>query len=237
MSGAPHDGSGAPLDGLTAAIGHRFARAELLNEALTHPSAAGPGSASYERLEFLGDRVLGLALAAHLFATFPDEAEGDLALRHAALVSRDSCTLVAGELRLDLYLHLTPGESRAGSGRRASVLADACEAVIGAIYRDGGFAPARAFIERHWSGRMERTAEPPMDAKTSLQEWAQGRGLALPAYRQLSRSGPDHAPHFTIEVAVGDFTPERGEGPTKRTAEQTAAEKLLERLEGTDGSG
>lgn len=225
------------MDDLADIVAYRFADPGLARDALVHRSATGRGGQTYERLEFLGDRVLALAVADMLYENYPQEEEGALAKRLVALVRRETLADVATSLGLGPLIQLSRGEEDAGGRENPAILADACEAVIGAIYRDGGFAPARAFIERHWSGRMERTAEPPMDAKTSLQEWAQGRGLALPAYRQLSRSGPDHAPHFTIEVAVGDFTPERGEGPTKRTAEQTAAEKLLERLEGTDGSG
>jgi ribonuclease-3 len=223
------------MDELTRIIGYEFSDPALARDALTHRSAAARGHPTYERLEFLGDRVLALVIADMLYDEFPEEEEGALAKRLVALVRRETLTGIASVLGIGPLIRLSRGEEEAGGRENPAILSDVCESLIGAIYRDGGMAPARAFIERHWTGLMESTAEPPKDAKTSLQEWAQGRGFALPAYRQLSRSGPDHAPHFTIEVMVGGFPPELGVGPTKRAAEQIAAEKLLERLEDADG--
>ena len=218
---------------LAERLGHRFARPELLVRALTHPSAAqhrGARDDSYERLEFLGDRVLGLIVADLLLARFPDEAEGALAVRHAELVRRETLAEVAGELGLERHLRLAKGEEAAGERQNPALLANACEAVIGALYLDGGLGAARGLIESLWTARLESASEPPQDAKTGLQEWAQKRGLALPHYREVGREGPAHEPHFTIEVGVAGHQPARGEGRSKRLAEQAAAERLLARV-------
>ncbi len=225
------------MDELTDIIGYEFGDPALAPIALTHRSAVGREHQTYERLEFLGDRVLGLVIADMLYDAFPQEDEGALAKRLVALVRRETLADVATYLGVGPLIRLSRGEEEAGGRENPAILADVCESLIGAVYRDGGLEAARAFIGQHWSALMEGTAEPPKDAKTSLQEWAQGRGFALPSYRQVARSGPDHAPQFTIEVGVGDFPPELGEGPTKRAAEQSAAERLLERLEGTDVTG
>jgi ribonuclease-3 len=169
-----------------------------------------------------------------LYDAFPDEEEGALAKRLVALVRRETLAEVATRIDVAPLIRLSRGEEEAGGRENPGILADVCESLIGAIYRDGGLEAARTFIERHWSALMEGTVEPPKDAKTSLQEWAQGHGLDLPSYHQVARTGPDHAPLFTIEVRVGEFPPELGEGATKRSAEQTAAERLLARLEGTN---
>ena len=218
---------------LAERLGHRFARPELLVRALTHPSAAkqrGARDDSYERLEFLGDRVLGLIVADLLLARFPGEAEGALAVRHADLVRRETLAEVAGELGLARHLRLAKGEEAAGERQNPALLANACEAVIGALYLDGGLGAARGLIESFWTARLESVSEPPQDAKTGLQEWAQKRGLALPHYREVGREGPAHEPHFTIEASVAGHEPARGEGRSKRLAEQAAAERLLARV-------
>ena len=218
---------------LAERLGHRFARPELLVRALTHPSAAqhrGARDDSYERLEFLGDRVLGLIVADLLLARFPDEAEGALAVRHAELVRRETLAEVAGELGLERHLRLARGEEAAGERQNPALLANACEAVIGALYLDGGLDAARGLIESFWTARLESASEPPQDAKTGLQEWAQKRGLALPHYREVGREGPAHEPHFTIEASVAGHEPAQGEGRSKRLAEQAAAERLLARV-------
>ncbi len=225
------------MDELTEIIGYEFGDPALPRIALSHRSASGRDEPTYERLEFLGDRVLALVVADMLYDAFPHEEEGALAKRLVALVRRETLAEVALRLGLGPLVQLSRGEEEAGGRENPAILADVCESLIGAIYRDGGLDAAREFILRHWSPLMERTETPPKDAKTSLQEWAQGRGLALPSYRQISRSGPDHAPQFTIEVRVAGFPPEIGEGPTKRGAEQIAAERLLERLEQADGQG
>ncbi len=218
---------------LAERLGHRFARPELLVRALTHPSAAqhrGARDDSYERLEFLGDRVLGLIVADLLLAHFPDEAEGALAVRHAELVRRETLAEVAGELGLERHLRLAKGEEAAGERQNPALLANACEAVIAALYLDGGLDVARGLIESFWMVRIESVSEPPQDAKTGLQEWAQKRGLALPHYRVVGREGPAHEPHFTIEASVAGHQPAQGEGRSKRLAEQAAAERLLARV-------
>lgn len=211
---------------LSKALGHPFRQPAFLAEALTHPSVAGRAAHGYQRLEFLGDRVLGLVVADLLFRRYPDDDEGALSRRHAALVRADTLADVAEAIDLGAYLALSAGEASAGARGNRALLADACEAVIGALYVDGGLAAAAAFIERHWSARLAAD-EPARDAKTALQEWAQGRGLPLPDYRTLSRTGPDHAPLFTVEARVEGLTPATAEGPSKRAAEQAAAALLL----------
>lgn len=214
---------------------HEFADPRLAELALTHRSAAARGRGTYERLEFLGDRVLALVVADMLYETYTSENEGALAKRLVDLVRRETLAEIAGDIGLGPHIRLSRGEQDAGGRDNPAILADICEALIGALYRDGGLPPAEGFIRRYWGARMLNTVTPPKDAKTTLQEWAQGRGLPLPDYRQTRRSGPDHAPQFTIAVRVADFPPEEGEGPTKRVAETAAAERMLERLEGMDG--
>lgn len=219
---------------LAARLGHEFGNPEILAEALTHQSAvarrgagASAGAGSYERLEFLGDRVLGLIVADLLLRRYPDESEGELALRLAGLVRREALTAVAREIGLGAHLRLERGESATGLRKNPALLADACEAVIGAVYLDGGFEVARAVVEPLWRSLVESARQPPQDPKTVLQEWAQGRGLALPKYVEVGRRGPDHAPCFTVEVRVQGRAPERGEGRSKRLAEQAAARRAL----------
>jgi ribonuclease-3 len=208
-----------------AVLGHAFTRPALLREALTHRSAAqgrGAGPDSNERLEFVGDRVLGLLIAEWLAERFPREQEGALGRRLADLVSQPVLAARAAEIGLSALLAVAPGESRAGVRGRATVLADAVEAMIGALYLDGGLEPARRFIRRAWAGAIERQSEPPKDAKTALQERAQARGLGLPAYAIVERSGPPHAPVFLIEVVACGVTG-HGTAGTRRAAEQAAA--------------
>lgn len=218
------------MDDLIAKIGYRFRDSDLAHTALTHRSAAAQHESTYERLEFLGDRVLALVIADLLYETYPDEDEGALAKRLVDLVRRETLAEVAAVLDLAPLIRLSRGEEDAGGRENPAILADVCEALIGAIHRDGGIEPARTFIRNHWTARMSATVKPPKDAKTTLQEWAQGQGMDLPDYTELSRSGPDHAPVFVIQVTVGDFPQEQGEAPTKRAAEQIAAEQLLRRL-------
>jgi ribonuclease-3 len=229
QSHRPPDGT---LDGFAARLGHRFDAPRLLREALTHASAAGEPAKSYERLEFLGDRVLALIVSDLLLERFPREAEGDLALRLAALVRREALAEVAADLGLGDYLILAKAEREAGVDANPALLADACEAVIGALYLDGGLAAARQFVEPRWAPMLTAEPKPPQDAKTALQEWAQGRALPLPSYRETRREGPPHEPVFTIEVSVVGYPPALGEGRSKRLAEQSAAGRLLARLEG-----
>lgn len=220
----------AALGDAEAIFGHRFSHPELLREALTHRSAAGArGLGSNERLEFIGDRVLGLIVAEWLAERFPREREGDLGRRLAHLVSQPVLAEIAGGIELPATLSVSPGEARAGVKRRATVLADAIEAAIGALYLDGGLEAARRFVRRAWEPAMARQIEPPKDAKTALQEWAQGRGLPLPCYELASRQGPPHSPVFVVDVAMDGH---RGTGTarTKRAAEQAAASDLMRQL-------
>jgi ribonuclease-3 len=216
------------LAALEDKLGHRFADLALLKRALTHASAAA--TMSNERLEFLGDRVLGLVVAETLHARYPDESEGPLTVKLHALVRAEACAKVAEAAGLPAYVHLA-GPGFDSTRARAAILSDVCEAVIAALYLDGGMAASRAFIERYWAEMFDDPGQGAemRDAKTRLQEWAQGRGLPAPAYRETARSGPAHAPHFVIEAMVEGMTPETGEGGSKREAEQDAAAKLLAR--------
>lgn len=213
------------------ALGYQFTDPSLLEEALTHRSVVSGRIIGYERLEFLGDRVLGLVVADMLMEAFPDENEGALARRLAALVREKTLAAVARDIGLGAELRLGPSEAESGARENDALLADACEAMIAAIYRDGGLAPARRFIERHWSDRLAAEVAPPHDAKSALQEWAQARALPLPVYRVVEREGPDHAPLFTVSVEVEGRPPASATGPSKRVAEQAAARALLEAIE------
>lgn len=217
------------LSTLEDTLGHRFADPALLKRALTHASAAS--TLSNERLEFLGDRVLGLVVAETLHARYPDESEGTLTVKLHALVRWEACAKVAEAVGLPTYIHLA-GPGFESPRARGGILADVCEAVIAALYLDGGMNAARAFIARYWAGMFDNPGQGAemRDAKTRLQEWAQGRGQAAPTYREIARSGPAHAPHFVIEAAVEGLAPETGEGGSKREAEQAAAAKLLARI-------
>jgi len=215
------------LDEAQTLLGHRFARAALLAEALTHRSAAGAGGVgSNERLEFVGDRVVGLIVAEWLVERFPDEQEGLLGPRLAALVSKPALAAIAQAIGLPALLSVAPGESRRGVRGQATVLADALEAIIGALYLDAGLPAARDFIRRVMGGALDGQPIPPKDPKTALQEWVLKRALPLPAYEVETMSGPSHAPKFIIRVAVGDAVA-RGEAGSKRAAEQLAAQNLL----------
>ena len=215
-------------ESLDAILGYRFIRPDLPREALTHRSALHgkrANDASNERLEFIGDRVLGLLIAEWLAERFPHEQEGDLGRRLASLVSQPILAHVAETIGLGDALSVAPGEARAGIKRRATVLADALEAALGAMFLDGGLEPARAFIRRVWADTMDGQVAPPKDAKTALQEWAQKRGLDLPSYEVTERTGPPHAPLFVVTVSVGEKSA-HGTAGNKRAAEQLAAENL-----------
>jgi ribonuclease-3 len=216
--------------GAEAFLGHEFANKQLLTEALTHRSAAGAkGRGSNERLEFVGDRVLGLVVAEWLLEKFPEEQEGELGMRLAALVSRPVLTAVAEANDLAALLAVAPGESKRGVRGQSSVLADALEAVIGALFLDAGFAAARGFVRRVMGEVVEQQFVPPKDSKTALQEWVLKRAMKLPVYEVVEQSGPSHAPRFVIRTAVGDAVA-TGEAGSKRAAEQAAAAKLLAML-------
>ncbi len=227
------------LNDISRALDYRFRRPEMLEEALTHSSACparGRGGASvrprvaYERLEFLGDRVLGLSVAEMLFYRFPQENEGALARRHAALVRREALARVAMTLGLDAALIMSKGEEEGGGRQNPTMLADACEAVLGAVYADGGLEVAARIVRRHWEPLMAESVTPPKDAKTGLQEWAQGRGKPLPVYQTLGMEGPQHDPIFLISVTVEGYAPVTGRGASKRVAEQAAATAMLEKV-------
>lgn len=224
----------ARLDDLASQLGHHFKRQETLAQALTHPSTykgrGGHKAAPYERLEFLGDRVLGLVIADMLFTRFPDEAEGALARRFTALVRKETCARVSENINLGPYLTLSKGEEEAGGRQNQGILADACEAIIGALYADGGFEVARSFITSHWECLMEESLSPPKDAKTTLQEWAQGKGKQLPKYETVEVAGPPHDPIFSVQVSVEGVSPEVAKGASKRAAEQVAAQAMLEKV-------
>jgi ribonuclease-3 len=210
-------------------LGYTFKRPDLLQEALTHRSALQghrQPHGSNERLEFIGDRVLGLLMAEWLAERYPREQEGELGRRLAHLVSQPVLATVAVSVGVASALSVAPGEAKAGVRKRATVIADALEAALGALYLDGGLGVARTFVRGAWRDIMENQSAPPKDAKTTLQEWAQKRGLDLPAYAVTARSGPPHAPEFTVTVSVGTMTG-TGTGATKRAAEQVAAEALL----------
>ncbi len=227
------EGRGAALEALADRLGHRFSRWELLEESLTHPSVSAKnrsGGANYERLEFLGDRVLGLIVAEMLWRRFPKETEGPLTRRHAQLARRETLAEVGRELDLGGYIMLQAGEEGEALRASAGLNADACEAVIAALYLDGGLDIARRFVERHWEKRIEAATRPPRDPKTALQEWAQGRGLPLPSYQTMSMDGPDHRRIFTVEVTVEGLPPASGKGSSKRGAETEAASRLLDAI-------
>lgn len=218
------------LDALQADLGHAFADESLLRRALVHTSTGAVRGENYERLEFLGDRVLGLIVAELLFETFEDEDEGALAKRFTQLVRGETLARVARGLDLGAHIVLAPSEADAGGQENPSILADVCESVLAALYLDGGLDAAKAVVRTHFTPLMEEDLRPPKDAKTALQEWAQGRGLPLPVYRETDRSGPAHAPMFEVSASVQGHAPETASGASKRAAEQTAAAALMKRL-------
>jgi ribonuclease-3 len=228
--------SPAPGD-LAEILGHRFADPALLAQAFLHSSAFGTAAtrrrgASNERLEFLGDRVLGLVVSEMLYQAFPEESEGALARRLAELARKETIARVAQSLDFGRHLVISRGEEDSGGRTNPSLLADACEAVIGALYLDGGLAAAKAFVERHWRPLLAEDVRPPKDAKTALQEWAQGAGLPLPLYRITGSEGPPHDPVFAVEVAVEGRPPVAGSGRSRRAAEQAAAAAMLADVRG-----
>ncbi|MDP6896454.1 MAG: ribonuclease III [Rhodospirillales bacterium] len=215
------------LSRLEDRLGHRFRTPALLQHALTHASTTTDRLQSNERLEFLGDRVLGLIIADMLFETFPHEPEGDLGYRFTALARRESLARVAQEIDLGASIVMSDGERETGGAAKDGLLANACEAVIAALYQDGGLAAAQYFVERYWTPLLAEDHRPRKDPKTALQEWAQAKGHALPRYQTVHQSGPDHQPIFRVEVRIGEGAPATGEGASKRAAEQAAAEQLL----------
>ena len=224
---------GSVMEGVSALegrLGYRFADRGLLEMALTHVSAIPTQKVkSYQRLEFLGDRVLGLVVSDMLYKAFPQAEEGELSRRLAELVRKESCTEVARAWEVGPHLRLGDGEIAAGARDNAAIIADVCEAIVGAVFLDGGFDAARTLVESAFAARMHAPRRPLRDAKTALQEWAQGRGLAAPTYEIAERSGPDHAPQFRVAVHVEGKPGAEGRGASKRNAEQDAAGKFLAR--------
>ena len=217
----------APLE---ASIGYVFADRELIRLALTHVSATGATRlTAYQRLEFLGDRVLGLVISDMLYAAFPEAEEGELSRRLAALVRKETCAEVAREWGVADHVRLGEGERQTGMMKTA-ILGDICESIIAAAYLDGGYVGGASVSWRVRSRRVcARPRRPLRDPKSALQEWAQSRGLAAPSYRQVGRTGPDHAPEFTIAVSVAGFADAVAKGASKRLAEQAAAAALMTR--------
>ncbi len=213
-------------------LGYRFADLDLLERALTHSSAISPAKRierSYQRLEFLGDRVLGLVVADMLYRRFPKSNEGELSRTLNTLVRKETCADIARRLDLGKDMVLGDSEARSGGADKDAILGDITEAVIGAIYLDGGLEPARSFIERNFEEFLIEGQSSRADAKTFLQEWAQARGLEPPAYVMVERTGPDHAPEFTIAVDLAGFDRVEAVGTSKKIAEHKAAELFLVR--------
>ena len=225
-------GGATGLEVLSERIGYEFSDPIYLERALTHSSFAdGDMRKSFdnERLEFVGDRVLGLVVAELLFAEFPTSSEGQLAPRFNALVRKETCADIARELDLGAHMRMSAGEDQAGGRGKDAILGDCCEALIAAIYLDGGFEAARRFVRAFWTPKLSLVEELPRDAKTILQEWLQGRGLRPPRYLLVDRTGPDHAPEFTIAIEIDGLAPVQAKAGSKRAAEQLAAEMLLTR--------
>ena len=212
-------------------LGHRFRTPELLMRAVTHASIGSATRPDNQRLEFLGDRVLGLVMAEALLSADEGAREGQLAPRFNALVRKETCADVARQIGLGDVLKLGRSEMLTGGRRKEALLGDALEALIAAVYQDAGFEAARALVLRLWGGRIAAVAPDARDAKTSLQEWAQARGMPPPTYAEAARSGPDHAPVFTVRVTLENGAAAEATAGAKRMAEQAAAKALLDRLE------
>ncbi len=224
----------AGLQAFSDRLGHAFARPELLQRALTHGSISTATRPDNQRLEFLGDRVLGLTMAEALFAADRSATEGQMAPRYNALVKGETCAAIARDIGLGDVLKLGRSEMLSGGRRKEALLADAMEAVLAAIYLDAGLDAARAVILRLWGERLKNVEDDSRDAKTVLQEWAQAQGMAPPRYVQIARNGPDHAPEFEIAVQLDDGRQAMATGKgTKRSIEQAAAQALLDQIEGS----
>jgi ribonuclease-3 len=221
----------ADLKAFQERLGHRFASPDLLIRAVTHPSMSSVHRDDNQRLEFLGDRVLGLVMAEALLKADPQATEGQLAPRYNALVRKETCAAIARQIDLGTVLKLGRSEMKSGGRRKEALLGDAMEAVIAAVYLDAGFEAAQARIVALWGDRITTVKADARDAKTALQEWAQARGQQPPVYKELKRTGPDHAPQFVIEVALETGEAEKATAGSKRHAEHAAAKALLDRLE------
>ena len=215
------------LQKLEKILGYEFKNKQLLRQALTHSSYSSRLSENYERLEFLGDRVLGLSIASLLYNIFPHEPEGSLSQRHTGLVCKETVAMVAKTLQLDKYMIVANEEIRDNE----NVLCDVCEAVIGSIFIDGDCVEAIKFVNQHWRELIDKNVAPPKDAKTALQEVAHAKGRGVPVYRLEGREGSEHEPIFYMSVSLKGVAPEVGEGRNKKLAEQEAAAKMLKKLE------
>jgi ribonuclease III len=229
MARQDRDLQGRDLKTLEERIGHVFIDGKLIAAALTHVSAAtGRKRETYQRLEFLGDRVLGLAVAEMLYAAFPEADEGELSRRLAGLVRKESCAEAALAWGIDSHIRLGDSEKQADAAN-VTILGDVCESIIGAVFLDAGYGAAKAVVAAAFGARMLSPEHPLRDPKTLLQEWAQARGLPAPLYRETARSGPDHAPEFTVSVEVPGFPHAEARGFAKRPAEQAAAAAFIAR--------
>lgn len=218
------------LDDLQERLGYRFSDDMLLRRALTHSSlAASSKVGDLERLEFLGDRVLGLLTAEALWRRKPTLSEGEMAPRLNALVRKETCAKAAIALGLDELMWLSEQEESSGGRRKKAILGDVCEALLGALYVDGGLDAARKAYDAYWTPNLELLSKRHRDAKTTLQEWAQEKGRGMPAYKTLSADGPAHAPDFLVEVSVNGLKPAEGRGHSKRSAQMDAAKSVLMR--------
>jgi ribonuclease III len=212
--------------GLSEGLGYGFRDGKLLEQALTHGSLP-KASDNYERLEFLGDRVLGLVVAEALYRQHGSEPEGKLAARHSTLVRGDMCADVAQKLGLAEIVKVGAAEKKLGVNKMGSILGDVMEAIIGAIYMDGGMDAARNFVLKHWAEHLARPETARKDAKTFVQEWVLARGAALPVYQVTDRSGPEHQPEFTVKLTVGKYGQAEGKGRSKQIAEMAAAQQFI----------
>ena len=215
------------LEDLEKILGYKYKNIQLLKQALTHSSHSSDVDKNYERLEFLGDRVLGLTIAALLYNIFPHEPEGSLSQRHTALVCKETVAMIARRLELDKYMIVANEEIRDNE----NVLCDVCEAVIGSIYIDSDCDEAINFVKEHWKELIDKNVAPPKDAKTKLQEEAHAKGHGVPVYKLEKRAGSEHEPIFYISVSLEGMGSEIGEGRNKKLAEQAAATKMLKKLE------
>lgn len=209
-------------------IGYHFKNPEHLDKALTHASSSQ--EENYERLEFLGDRVLGLVVAEILYRCFPFENEGALARRHSALVCTETLAKIARDLDVPDLVKLSKSEKNAGGSNQDNLLADCMEAIIGAVFLDRGYVACQEVVTALWGDKIYTIMQPPVDAKTALQEWAQARKKPIPVYEVIERKGPDHAPEFTLRVTVEGEEPEQAIGPSRRAAEKMAAQKLYDKI-------
>ncbi len=220
--------TGSLTDWAAASLGHEFSDVSLLESALTHGSGRRGSAEDYERLEFLGDRILGFVIAEWLYDAFR-ESEGDMNRRLASLVDKQSCADVAADIGVSAHVRLESSARASGVHRSANLLGDVCEALIAALYIDGGMDAARAFIRKGWAGRVDTASKPPRNPKNELQEWAQGQRKPIPKYEIVWRDGPDHAPKFRVEVSVRGLDPISGEGGSRQEAEKAAALAMLKR--------